>query len=320
MNCFGRWLRQPQAVFLRRAVFQIHLWTGLAIGLYVIVLCVTGSILVYRNELYIFFSPKPLLVAGSGAPLAIDDLKNAAGRQYAGYEIEDIRPGKSSNQAVEVTLRHGQRLKRRLFNPFTGADLGDPLPFGFRATAWLRDLHDNLLYGRTGRRVNGVGAALLVVLSLSGAVIWWPGIRGWRRSLIIERASNWRRVNWSVHSALGFWFFAFVLMWAVTGLYLSFPALFSYVFDYLEPYDPDKPERFVDSVEYWLAYLHFGRLGGRGIPGCGRGLCDSMTKFGWAVFGMVPPVMVATGAIMWWNRVLAPFLRQPAKSEAPEYT
>jgi len=36
MNIVTRWLRQPQRVWLRRAIFQIHLWTGLAIGLYVV--------------------------------------------------------------------------------------------------------------------------------------------------------------------------------------------------------------------------------------------------------------------------------------------
>ena len=43
-----RWLRQPQRVWLRRAKFQVHLWTSLALGLYLVVLSLTGSALVYR--------------------------------------------------------------------------------------------------------------------------------------------------------------------------------------------------------------------------------------------------------------------------------
>ena len=55
-----RWLRQPQRVWLRRASFQIHLWIGLALGLYIVMLSVTGSVLVYRNELDRFFAtPRP---------------------------------------------------------------------------------------------------------------------------------------------------------------------------------------------------------------------------------------------------------------------
>ena len=45
MGTWKQWLRQPQRVWLRRAAFQIHLWVGLFIGLYVVVLSLTGSAL-----------------------------------------------------------------------------------------------------------------------------------------------------------------------------------------------------------------------------------------------------------------------------------
>ena len=53
---------------------------------------------------------------------------------------------------------------------------------------WLVDLHENLLAGSTGRRVNGIGAAFLVLLCLTGAVVWWPGRKYWRRSLVVDGA------------------------------------------------------------------------------------------------------------------------------------
>lgn len=320
-------MKRPQSLFVRKALFQIHLWTGIAIGLYMSAICVTGSILVYRNELYRAFSPKPTIVTGSGAPISEEELKSASRRLYPAYEISEIRRGKTANHAIEISLRRGSKIKRRLLHPFTGADLGDPLPAGFRFTAWLRDLHDNLLYGQTGRRVNGIGALLILVLSVTGALIWWPGTGRWRRSLTLDRRANWKRLNWSLHSAIGFWFFAFIVMWGLTGAYLSFPAWFVAAFDYLEPFDSANPiERVVDRIQYWLAYLHFGRLGGRGIPGCGVGVCDSITKLIWAVAGLVPPIMFVTGALMWWNRVLQPGARgsaspqsdSPSKSVDPE--
>jgi uncharacterized iron-regulated membrane protein len=310
MTFWGRWVRRPQELFLRKALFQIHLWTGIGVGVYVLVVCVSGSVLVYRNELYRTFSPQPTVVAGSGESIALEDLESAARRAYPGYEVTDVRTGETANHAVEISLKHGKKMKRRLFHPFTGEDLGDPVPAGFRFTAWLLDLHDNLLGGETGRRINGIGALFVTLLSLTGAIIWWPGIKSWRRSLTLDYRANWNRLNWSLHSALGFWFFAFVLLWGITGLYLSFPQVFAAGFDLLEPFDESHPvERVVDRIQYWLAYLHFGRLGGRGIPGCGRGLCDSTTKVIWAVFGLVPPLMFVTGALMWWNRVTRPARR-----------
>src|SRR5262249_54311857 len=127
-----------------------------------------------------------------------------------------------------------------------------------------------------------------------GAVIWWPGAGRWRRSLGVRWRSSWPRFNWDLHSALGFWMFAFVLMWAVSGVYLAFPDPFSNVVDYLQPFDPTSTEpRFGDEVLAWLARIHFGRAWGTSV------------KVLWVLLGFVPPLLFATGAFMWWNRVLS---------------
>ena len=216
-NAWSRWVQAPQSVRLRKVLFQVHLWTGIGLGAYVFVICVTGSVLVYRNELYIAFSPQPVILDGAGASLGEDALERAARQAYPGHEVQEVRPGETPNHAVRITLaRDGDRI-RRLFDPFTGEDLGDPLPLGYRITAWTLDLHDNLLGGTTGRRVNGIGAVNLLVLSLTGVVIWWPGILRWRRSLTIDRRTDWNRFNWHVHSAFGFWCWPFLFLWAITG-------------------------------------------------------------------------------------------------------
>jgi uncharacterized iron-regulated membrane protein len=311
LNVWQRWLREPQILLLRRALFQIHLWTGVAVGLYVAMISLTGSILVYRNELYRAFSPQPRLVQDAGTALPLDDLEHAVRRTFPDARIVVVEPGPTPNHAADVTLERDDERTRRVVHPATGADLGPTLPLGYRVSAWMLDLHDNLLNGPTGRRVNGIGAFALLMLCASGLIIWWPGASRWRRSVLIDTGSNWKRLNWSLHSVLGFWFFAFLLMWSLTGVYLSLPDQVSALLDYIEPLDESNPvERVGDRIQYWLAYLHFGRLGGRGIPGCGRGLCDSITKATWAAVGVVPVLMAVTGAVMWWNRVAGPASRR----------
>ncbi len=232
-------------------------------------------------------------------------------RTFPDARIVVVEPGPTPNHAADVTLERDGERTRRVVHPATGADLGPTLPLGYRVSAWMLDLHDNLLNGPTGRRVNGIGALALLMLCGSGLIIWWPGAARWRRSVLIDTGSNWKRLNWSLHSVLGFWFFAFLLMWSLTGVYLSLPDQVSALLDYIEPLDEANPvERVGDRIQYWLAYLHFGRLGGRGIPGCGRGLCDSITKATWAAVGVVPVLMALTGAVMWWNRVAGPASRR----------
>jgi uncharacterized iron-regulated membrane protein len=305
------WVRRPQGLLFRKAVFQVHLWVGLSVGLYLCMICVTGSVLVYRNELYAAFSPAPVIVQEIGRALTPEQIERAARTAYPSDDIASVEPGDTANQAILVTFRRGDRVIRRLFDPYTGVDLGDPLAVGFRLTQWLLDLHDNLLAGETGRRVNGVGALCLLLLCATGAVIWWPGIRNWRGSV----APDGRRLTWSLHSSLGLWAFAFLVMWGLTGVYLAYPQAFATLFDYLEPFDANNlADRIGDRIQYWLGYLHFGRLGGRGIPGCGRGLCNTTTKVVWAVVALVPPVMFVTGTMMWWSRVIRPFRRRLRRS------
>ena len=304
MSAWNQWMRAPQTLRVRRAVFQIHLWTGLGIGLYLLMICLTGSVLVYRNEIYRAFSPEPVIVAGSGESLTPETLTEAAQRVYPDHDVTDVRTGDTPQHAVEISLRDDGETIRRLFHPYTGEDLGDPLPVGYRVSAWMLDLHDNLLGGRTGRKINGIGAFSFIVLAVTGIFVWWPGVRSWRRSLTIDTKANWRRLNWNLHSAFGFWSMPFVLMWGITGVYLAVPEWFQATVDYFDPFDPSNPvDRFGDRVLYWLAYLHFGRLGGRGIPGCGRPFCNEMTKAVWAVVALIPPALLVTGVVMWWNRV-----------------
>ncbi|MBV9503911.1 MAG: PepSY domain-containing protein, partial [Acidobacteriia bacterium] len=176
-------------------------------------------------------------------------------------------------------------------------------------------LHDNLLAGENGRRVNGVGAFAVLALAVTGMVIWWPGIERWRRSLILPRGLGWKRLIWHLHSMLGFWSFAFTIIFGVSGLYLANPQPFEDLVDYLQPPTAANGGRRIgDRVVYWIAYLHFGRINGIGIPCGGPGACDQATKAVWALFGLAPAVMFVTGAIMWWNRVLQPQVARRRRS------
>ena len=283
----------------------MHLWSGIALGLYILLMSVTGSVLVYRNELYRAATPPPIISKGSGPRLTDDQLAEAARHLYPGYRVEKIARSLDLDLAVDIGLRRGNEIKTRAFDPRSGSDLGDAVPTSYWLVSELLDLHDNLLAGRTGRDVNGVGAFAVLALTVTGLAIWWPGIKTWRRSLTLRRGLGWKSLNWHLHSVIGFWGLGIILVFGLSGAYLVFPDSFQDIADWLEPPTAANAGlRIGDRLIYWLAYLHFGRINGIGIPCRGPGICDQTTKAIWAVFGMVPAAMFVTGAIMWWNRVL----------------
>jgi Na+-transporting NADH:ubiquinone oxidoreductase subunit NqrD len=116
---------------------------------------------------------------------------------------------------------------------------------------------------------------------------------------------------------IGFWAFGFIVLFGLSGAYLGNPDPFQQLADRIEPQTADNAGiRTVDSVIYWLAYLHFGRINGIGIPCHGRGLCDQTTKFIWALFGLAPAAMFVTGVVMWWNRVIRKKPKRNARAAA----
>ena len=150
---------------------------------------------------------------------------------------------------------------------------------------WLVDFHTCLLLGSTGRIVNGVGALSLLLLCLTGAVIWWPGTKHWRRSLTVEWSARFPRLNWDLHSALSFWCFGFVAIWGLSAVYFVFPEQF----EVLLLFDP--ANRFTDRALFWLSQLHFGRFGW-------------FAQAAWLVLGLVPAVLAFTGVFICCRRVI----------------
>ncbi len=208
LNWWKQWLQQPQSLRLHALLFQLHFWIGAVAGMYLTLMSITGSIVVFRNEL----SQWPLM-------------------------------------------------------------------------NWLVKLHTNLLAGSIGRLVNGIGGGSLTLLCLTGAMIWWPGVKHWRRSLQVNWRASFPRINWDLHSAIGFWLFPFVLLWGVTGFYFAFPKAFSILF-VLDPAD-----RITDQWLFWLSELHFGRF-------------TRLTEAIWAVLGLVPSVLAFTGTFICCRRVI----------------
>src|SRR4051812_8822379 len=133
MTFIQQWISHPQALWVRKALFQIHLWTGLGIGLYMLMISLTGSVLVYRNELFTLTRPAAIIATGSGPRLTDDELKAAALQAYPGYKVARINRARNPDQAVDVWLRRGGKVEKRLFDPYTGSDRGESVPFG----TWL---------------------------------------------------------------------------------------------------------------------------------------------------------------------------------------
>jgi len=320
-------------VWLRKALFQIHLWTGIGAGLYILLISISGSVVVFRNEVYEANDSPIIIVAGIGQRLTSEQIGKAAVKAWPNYEVSQVYEYEGNpKRAVEVRLEKGSQAQNRLFDPYTGVDLGPSVPWQIRAMSWFEDLHINLLGGKTGRQLNAVGAVVWTLLGLTGVLVWWQGIKNWKRGLLVRLKSGWKRTNWDLHSSLGFWTLLLTLMWGITGVFAAVPDPFRQMVDYLEPLrpipQPDRPAgagarggargqqlpplpqqggrgqrggrgrrvrfetRVGDEILRGAYALHFGNFAGTKV------------KITWVVLGLGPALLFLTGFLMWINRVI----------------
>ena len=226
MNFFRQFVRRPQQLWVRQANFQVHLWVGIILSLYFILIGITGSILVFRQELETLAGLKPWHGIHATPPFAdiaavIDNVQAA----YPSARVLSALAPTDQDPIFVATMQSGDQSRAQFkvaAHPATGEVLGR-MPRGDSWVGVVERLHVNLLIGRIGRKLNGVAAGFLILLSVTGLVVWWPGIKSWTRALKVDFNRKWRRVNFDLHRAAGFWTLAIVSVWAVSGVYFAWP-------------------------------------------------------------------------------------------------
>lgn len=364
-------IKQPRVVWWRKALFQVHLWIGACIGLYLIAICISGSLLVFEPNL---LNDTPHLPhASMHGPATWDQVVQTALKAHPGTTLSYIDMRSLNRRVVPVGLNlHGQTLIVYI-DSFTNHIVGQEI---LQQKHWfvefMESLHNQLALGAEGATANGIGGALLFVMAITGIVLWWPGIRSWKRALAINWRARWARINWDLHSAFGFWCFLLIAMWGISGAYFIFPKPFDRAIQVFSPmpsmhqlpsdWSPGAPtlsvgqyirraQRMYPHDKLAYVFMDLNRPHGevqvylsrnpsvpmplledeivfqpataavlsntssaRWTPGERLSISIYSVHFGnfaglpgqiiWAILGLVPVLLIVTGYIMWWNRVL----------------
>jgi uncharacterized iron-regulated membrane protein len=197
---------------LRRLILSVHLSVGLIGGVFILVLGLTGSVMVFEPELDRAIHPHLSYVKPGGSPLSLTEIGAAVSKQFNGEPIVAYLPSESADLASKVIMPRGIVS----VNQYTGEVLGTRTR-GQTIFGLARDLHVRFASGDVGRTImRWSGVALLVSLT-SGLYLWWPnrriGIRG-----------GWRSVRFwfDLHNSVGILSLAPLLVLAVTGTVTGF--------------------------------------------------------------------------------------------------
>lgn len=218
------YLRTPFKSPTRKLFFAVHKWVGAVVALWLLTMSLSGVSLVFRDELEELLNPPPAVSVGE-TRVQFEEILESMQKHYIGYKVTGLICPRASSRPIQVFAVNDKEKKISLnADPYTGEILG-PRKENEVLEA-LADLHHNLLNGKTGRAVNGVGALCLLALVATGVVVWWRGIKDWTSGFRFNLKGNFRRVNWNMHSAVGAWVLPFLLIWSISGFYFGFTAFF----------------------------------------------------------------------------------------------
>jgi len=219
-------LHTPRAVFWRGALFQVHLWLGLILGPILAVVCLTGAMVVFRYELNRVTVNGTAYVTPQAQRLSLDELtaRIRANRPADQLSSASWDGGAGTGFNFWTNSPAGHRI-HTFIDPYTGRIIGQEDYHG-KWLQWFFELHANLLMGPTGMFLNGFVGLAALVLSVTGLIVWWPGLPRWRSGFAYLRGARWQRQNYDWHKLVGFYSSVAVFIVALTGMYFSFPALF----------------------------------------------------------------------------------------------
>ena len=201
----------PSAI--QRTLLTLHQWIGLAAGLLLAVVAVSGSALVFENEIDRALNPGLSYVTARERPLPIDTLIAGVKSAYPAEQVVGVRIAEEPDQTYELSLRSRQSA---IVDPYSGAVLG--LRDRERSAARrLHLLHTRLLGGEAGEAIVGWLDVAMLALAMSGLALWWP-----RRILTVGRGASWKRITFDLHNALGFYTSLVLLAITLSGVLIAF--------------------------------------------------------------------------------------------------
>lgn len=189
----------------------LHRWLGIALGVFISIVGLTGSWLIYDREL----ATPVYQVDAANNQIPLQQMYEQALPHLPAETNVSIR----FPREVDLPYQFWAGETHVVINQFTGDILGvrdaEFWPYG-----WMFHLHKELLMGKQGESWAGWIAIGVLLIVIVGIVLWWP--RKWKNAFRLRRGQGpfifWR----DLHMQVGVIATPFLLLAILTGVNLSF--------------------------------------------------------------------------------------------------
>ena len=238
---------------LRRLWLDVHLWIGAGLLVALIPLSVTGSVLVWHDQIDRALYAQRYATSGPSASRPVGDYAQAAQAAFGERaQLTQIRlPQEAGDPVVAVGRLRGEpgpggrpRTLNAWIDPPTAKVL-DTAEVAKGFTMVMHRLHGSLMIPEIGRKVVGWLGWAMFVSCATGLWLWWPRHGGFLKGL------RWRRgasTLFNLHHLVGFWVCIPLAVLSLTGVYISFPQTSRALFGLPQPPPRNAPGRFAPPL------------------------------------------------------------------------
>ncbi len=204
----------------KRAVITLHSIAGLVAGIFILLLSVSGSVLIFKDELDGF--QKPAVVYEGDQVVPINNCYAIVKKAYPKAEISSCNlpeyPMAYSFFIYDSAFNNAATAQEIFVNPYTGkieGNRGGSKDMQHNFMGWLSKFHNSFHAGKTGEWLLGVFAIVFVLSLISGIIIYRKSVvavLSFKKSVYTKKG---------LHQVIGVYALLFNLMIGVSGYWMQ---------------------------------------------------------------------------------------------------
>ncbi|WP_221391130.1 PepSY domain-containing protein [Dyadobacter sp. NIV53] len=201
----------------------LHLWLGLISGIVVLIVCITGCVWVFNEEIEGLLNPETNIEWQDKPVILPSRIMQIAAVEQPGVRVSYAIYQQGRTVNVSLGERRGSNTMLKL-DPYTGEVIRKEVHKEGETDffRWVLNGHRFLwMPYEIGRPIVNYSTLVFVILLITGLVWWYP--KKWTKSTTdksfkIKWGASFKRVNLDLHNVLGFYSLLFLMAIAMTGM------------------------------------------------------------------------------------------------------
>lgn len=224
-----------------------HLYVGVFAGFILCIVGLTGSILVFQDEIDRALNPDFFTVLEQKNRIPIQDIIPMVQKKYPERVFNYVSVTNDGTLTSTYNFKNLTNGTEFFVNPYTAEICGRRI-IKSSFVRIVMDIHMTLLVPQIGKYITGFSALCMLILTISGLRLWVP--KKWKQLksvLTVNFKASFKRQNYDWHNVLGFYSAPVVMVLALTGFVITFSSVFVGVLFILNGKSPDAVQQIFDN-------------------------------------------------------------------------